>query len=90
MLASHSRLWENGKFSTFEIAEAATSDDYGIFANSISEIVQLEHLCLRDCVVITSQPGSFAKDLFDKATKIQEVDTAQAIESSEMVSGSER
>ena len=74
MLVSRS-LWDNGKLSTFEMAEeckmtieAATSDDYGIFANSNSEIIQLEQFCLRDCVVITSQPGSFDKDLLDKAT----------------------
>ena len=96
-LVHYPRLGDVCKSSTFEMSEefkmtieAVISDDYGIFANSNSEISQLDDLCLRDCAVIIAQPEVYAKDLLDRATKIQEEDTTQAIECSGMIPGSER
>ena len=96
-LPYYKHFGDGRKSSTFEMAdeikmttEAASSDDYGIFSNSNMEISQLEDLCLRDCAVIIAQPESFAKDLLERATRIQEEETTQAIECSGMIPGSER
>ena len=72
--------------------DAGNGDDLGIYENAKEGIslLDIEALCLRDCMAMTANPQGYTETYLKKAEDVQDTETPLALEVSRMLPGTER